>query len=285
MRHYLQDVGSTFGTGAEGPHEFHEGWESLYEGDLAWKRFVSLGFYLQPWQTASFDERPEIGRFEGDAFDPEQWRARVPVGAVLRARDDDTFWAALRVMAFTDDMIRAAVQTAEFSDPAAERLLADVLIKRRDTIGRVYLPKINPIVRPALDDSGTLTFSNAAVDAGMASPPSQYRARWFSFDNATGETAPVGESTASTPRLVAPDGTPAHGGRVRAGRHHGRRRTCILGTARQRVVQEDGGGVALGGVYADALMHNARCTMRGWRRAAGGGRRRRAAAEHSRTRD
>ena len=37
VRHYLQDVGSTFGTGAEGPHEFHEGWESLYDGDLAWK--------------------------------------------------------------------------------------------------------------------------------------------------------------------------------------------------------------------------------------------------------
>ena len=32
VRHYLQDVGSTFGTGAEGPHQFHEGWESLYEG-------------------------------------------------------------------------------------------------------------------------------------------------------------------------------------------------------------------------------------------------------------
>ena len=45
VRHYLQDVGSTFGTGAEGPHEFHEGWEYLYDGELAWKRFISLGFY------------------------------------------------------------------------------------------------------------------------------------------------------------------------------------------------------------------------------------------------
>ena len=28
VRHYLQDVGSTFGTGANGPREYDEGWES-----------------------------------------------------------------------------------------------------------------------------------------------------------------------------------------------------------------------------------------------------------------
>jgi hypothetical protein len=207
VRHYLQDVGSTFGTGAAGPHDWGEGWEYLYEGELAWKRFYTLGFYLQPWQTASYVELPEVGRFEGDAFDPERWRSRVPTAAVLRARDDDMFWAALRVMAFSDDMIRAAVKTAEFSDPAAEQLLADVLIKRRDKIGRTYLPKVNPVIRPVLAQ-GTLTFVNAAADAKVAPPPTQYHARWFTFDNATGETSPIGETASPTPRVVAPGSLP-----------------------------------------------------------------------------
>ena len=34
VRHYLQDVGSTFGTGANGPREYDEGWELLYDGAL-----------------------------------------------------------------------------------------------------------------------------------------------------------------------------------------------------------------------------------------------------------
>ena len=54
-------------------------------------------------------------------------------------RADDAFWAARRVMAFTDDQIRAIVKTGQFTDAAAEQHLADVLIKRRDAIGRAYL--------------------------------------------------------------------------------------------------------------------------------------------------
>ncbi len=63
VRHYLQDVGSTFGTGANAPREYDEGWEHLFEGDLVWKRLVTLGFFLQPWQTVKYEKNPAIGRF------------------------------------------------------------------------------------------------------------------------------------------------------------------------------------------------------------------------------
>ena len=138
VRHYLQDVGSTFGTGALFPRDGDEGYEYLYEGDTLVKRLLTFGFYLSPWQTVDYDEHPEMGRFEGDEFEPEDWKPRVPVAALRHVRPDDALWAALRVMAFTDEQIRAAVKTGNFIDPAAEKLLGDILIKRRDKIGRVY---------------------------------------------------------------------------------------------------------------------------------------------------
>ena len=88
---------------------------------------------------------------------------RVPTPALVRARADDTFWAALRVTAFTDEQIRAAVHAGQLSDPAAETLLGDVLIKRRDAIGRAYLAKVTPLTQFAFDGAA-LTFRNVATD-------------------------------------------------------------------------------------------------------------------------
>ncbi len=215
VRHYLQDVGSTFGAGAVAARDWDEGYEFLYEGDKVWKRLASLGFYLQPWQTIPYTEYRSIGRFEGDHFEPEQWKPRVPTSAYFHARADDNFWAARRVMAFSDEIIRAIVKTGQYSDAAAERHLADVLIKRRDRIGKAYLPAVNPVVDLALDASGTLTFVNAAVQAGVASAPAGgYEARWFRFDNETGETASLGSPMASTGlRMQTPVPLPAEPGR------------------------------------------------------------------------
>jgi hypothetical protein len=209
VRHYLLDVGSTFGIGANGPRDWPEGYEYLFEGDKTIKRLVSFGFYFQPWQTVPYEESSAIGRFEGDQFDPEAWKSRVPAAAVLHARDDDKFWAARRVMAFSDELIRAIVKTGQYSDPTAEEHLADVLIKRRNKIGQVYLSRLTPLVNFSLNASGVLTFENAAAKAaGAAKATPSYLALWSTFDNQTGATSPLGETKSSSDQIVAPTSLP-----------------------------------------------------------------------------
>jgi hypothetical protein len=136
----------------------------------------------------------------------------VPTAAFVNMRDDDGFWAAQRVMAFTDEAIRAVVKVGQYSDPAAEAHLANVLIKRRDAIGRAYLTLINPIVAPTLDASNVLTFANAAVQYGFAKSPSSYQAAWHAFDNRTGVSTPIAVTEATSTRMPAPPGLPAQPG-------------------------------------------------------------------------
>jgi hypothetical protein len=211
VKHYLQDVGSTFGM-CNDLHEWDLSYEHFYQGDTTMKRLVSFGFALSPWQTIKYVEYPSIGKFEGDRFDPRLWRPQTPTTAYMELRDDDAFWAARRIAAFSDELIRAAVHQAQYSDPNAEKYLGDMLIKRRNTILNIYLTAVNPVVNPRLDASGRLTFENAAVAAGVASEPATYRASWFRFDNATGETQPISETRSSTTSVDAPSGLPSGAG-------------------------------------------------------------------------
>jgi hypothetical protein len=130
----------------------------------------------------------------------------------MELRADDAFWAARRVMAFTDELIRAAVHTGQYSDPAAERHLATVLMQRRDVIGKTYLTAINPIVNPRIDASGTLTVENAAVATRVADAPTEYRAVWLRFDNATGATQQIAETRNATTTLTPPSDLPSANG-------------------------------------------------------------------------
>jgi hypothetical protein len=210
VKHYLQDVGSTFGM-ANAKDQWDTGFEYFYEGGPTRKRLFTLGLGLSPWQTVDYDtEHPAVGKFEGKDFDPREWRPQTPTTAYMEMRADDAFWAARRVAAFTDDMIRAVARTGQYSDPAAEKQLADALIQRRDKIKSAYLTAVNPIVNPRLDGKG-LTFENAAAAGGVAQGAVTYRGSWMLFDNATGATKPLADTSSTTTTIQAPAGLPSSG--------------------------------------------------------------------------
>lgn len=214
VQHHLIDFGSTLGSGGVAPSDFWEGSEYMFEPKQIGKQMIGFGFNAPRWQRTAVFESPSIGRMpaQNSTFDPRAWKPRVPNQAFLHAREDDQFWAARKLMAISADMIRAAVATGEFNDPQAEAFLVRALIERRDAIGRAFLTGVNPIANPTLTTDGTLTFTNAAVEADFAHAPREYRAVWSSFDNATGDTRVIGVSTSGTTTMTTPVMLPTRDG-------------------------------------------------------------------------
>ena len=205
VRHYLQDVGSTFGTGANGPREYDEGWELLYDGSLLRKRLLTLGFFIAPWQTVNYEELPAIGRFEGDRFDPPSWQPRVSTAALRHARTRRyVLGGAARRGVHRRHDSRRRPHRRVFRSGGGEALLTDVLIKRRQKIAAAYLAAINPLVDFSLSDDGRLSFSNAAVDGRRrAAPAADTASSGRVFDNTTGDTRAIGPA-ATSPQTTLP---------------------------------------------------------------------------------
>ena len=212
VRHSLIDFNATLGSAGIGLRERRDGYEYIVEFAPVWKALPAFGLYVRPWMTIDYPSYRGVGRFEAVRFVPEQWRPRVPNPAYVRSRPDDTFWAARKLMALSDDLVRAAVRAGRYSDPRAERFLADALIQRREAIGRAFLVAVNPVVDPELSGDGRLSFGNAAVHYGFASAPTSYTVIWQRFDNATGALERIGETSGTAGGVAAPRGLPADAG-------------------------------------------------------------------------
>jgi len=205
VRHNLLDFGSTLGAGASQPKSPRSGYEYLWDTRKGVVRAATLGLAVPDWARVRYPTNPAVGRFEADHFDPARWTPHYANTAYQNMRPDDAFWAARRVMAFSDEAIRAIVRSARYEDPAAEKYIADILIARRDKIGRAWLTAVNPVVDFHLDPGGILTFANAAVDHRVASAPAEYRITWAWFDNDSHAVRPFGEpSTVRGTRATAP---------------------------------------------------------------------------------
>lgn len=214
VRHHLLDFGSTVGSAGVYPREAFEGWEYLVEGKKALAGMPTFGLYVKNWRTIPLYRARSVGSFPSDhsSWDPERWKPRYANSAFRSARMDDKFWAARRLQGFTDEMLKAVTATGRFDDPKSEEMLAQFFIDRRDAIVRRYLPAVNPVVDVQLSATGTLTFKNAAVDAGVAPAPAEYVVQWLRFDNATGETTAIGTTSASATSVAAPPELPSQTG-------------------------------------------------------------------------
>jgi hypothetical protein len=212
VRHHLLDFNAALGSAGISEREPRDGYEYLAEFGPAKRALLAFGFYIRPWMRVDYPEYRGVGNFEAEAFVPETWRPRVPNPAYVRSRPDDTFWAARKLMALSDELVRAAVRAGRLTDPKAEQFLGDALIERRNKIGRAFLARVNPVIDPALAADGTLSFKNAAVLHGFAAAPASYAVVWHQFDNNTGEVRRLGDAGGAADAVRAPAGLPSDAG-------------------------------------------------------------------------
>ncbi len=214
VRHHLIDFGSSLGSAGIAPGDARRGNEYMVQPAETLQRIASFGFYIPKWHTERYYSSRSIGQFPASHahFNPRTWRPRVPNQAFLRAQPDDQFWAAQRLAAMSEPLIRAAVRTGEFGDPASEEFLVRALAERRDAILREFLTAVNPVEAPALSADGRLVFRNAAVEADLAKAPMGYRAVWSTFDNTTRTSDFLGDVESRGTEMPAPAGLPRRDG-------------------------------------------------------------------------
>jgi len=205
IRHYLFDFGSTLGSASLFAQKPRAGNEYLWEPGPTFKSLFSLGLWVRPWIRVDYPNYPSIGNFEADFFQPEKWKPEYPNPAFNNLTNEDAFWAAKVVMAFSDDQVRAIVKTGRLSDSGAEAYLTETLIKRRDKVGRFWLNQLNPLDQFGVDGNALL-FDNAAVRLLKGVPAADsYQAQWHRFDNYKQTQEPIGgKITAKERRLDIP---------------------------------------------------------------------------------
>ena len=205
VRHHLLDFGSTLGSGSVRAQSRRAGNEFVWESRPTIITMLTLGLYVRPWIKVPYPDMPAVGRIESTYYRPEEWKADYPNPAFKNALDEDRFWAARIVAAFSDDAVKALVATARYSDPAAGEYLTRIILERRTKILSAWLNGTNPIIDPALSTAGELTFGNAAEQAAVAKAAERYTAAWFRFDNATRQLEAFGpDVTVTAPKLQAP---------------------------------------------------------------------------------
>jgi hypothetical protein len=206
VRHYMFDFGSILGSATIFSQRHRAGNEYIYEPKPGWLTLATLGLYVRPWMKIDYpDVPPAIGRLEGDAFDPLAWKPEYPNPAFDNMRPDDAFWAARIVAQFSDAAIKAIVEKAHYTDPRATEYMTATLIKRRQKVVSAWLNGVNPVIDPSLTAAGRLTWSNAAVAAGVADAPASYSLQWFRLDNISNTRTEVGSSmTVSGNEATAP---------------------------------------------------------------------------------
>lgn len=168
--HYLLDVGASLGASAKGPKKPWNGFEHTL--DLKWtlRRFLSLGFIVEPWRRPEANSGiPSVGNFESAVFNPGDFRTLIPQAAFREMTERDAYWGAKLVASFSDAQIEAAVEAVRYEDSRARDFIVNTLIERRNKTAVYWFDRVAPLDFFSVRE-GSLYFHDLAVDIGLEAP-------------------------------------------------------------------------------------------------------------------
>ena len=214
IRHYLLDFGSAFGGGdfINGPYRI--GHEYIYDGAAMTRSFFTLGIWQRPWDIQGKIPYPQVGYFQAELFEPGKWKPNYPNLAFEQMDDSDAYWGAKIVTAFPDETIRKLAEAGEYSLPEVTRHIEQVLLKRRDAVGRYWFNRITPLEEIKLsfsNENSTLRFRDLAVERGYVDAASRsYHLRVKDMKGrelCPASTLKTSGGVLSLPRFAFPDRT------------------------------------------------------------------------------
>jgi hypothetical protein len=109
----------------------------------------------------------EVGIFEAEVFEPDQWKPDLPNSAMANLTRRDGYWAAKVVSAFTADGLRVILRQALYQDPRAEQYLLDALLARQARIVAHWFDEVPPLDFFQADANG-VSYHDLAVERGFA---------------------------------------------------------------------------------------------------------------------
>lgn len=142
LRHYLLDFGEALGAHQAEKDRMEDGWENAVDWEENGKALLALGLWKRPWEDQKMTPWPAIGAFGADHFDPALWKEAYPYWPFAEADSADLYWGAKLVMRFDRRILSAVVAQAQLSHPAAAAYLVNVLMGRREKIGRAWLDSL-----------------------------------------------------------------------------------------------------------------------------------------------
>jgi hypothetical protein len=182
--HHMMDFGTTLGSGGRGPYPKFRGYEDEISTGGTLRRILTLGLYEKPHERPDTVLFSSVGRFRNIGLNPDKYRVVFPNPAYMNATDLDLYWGTKLVTSFTDEQIRAIVETGPYP-PEAANSLSDTLIARRDIIGKHYFERVNCLDNFKLGAGDRLQFADLWVEKGYGDQVDVVYG--YQMENETGE--------------------------------------------------------------------------------------------------